>query len=546
MGGSTLLEVFGDVVYRFTRSATEHYNPEEPEYTTESFGYDPLQSTGREWYYHPVDEFIYQEYSDKDIRSFAYLASSSLDVQVINACSPDESTEEGNQERRQEEDKEMAWKRLRPPVVQTVVKSMYIGGIISLLAASIVGTIYILLSYLNYKTVAWNCEIQQVESVSARMQWTRTFVDVIICVFYYAWPILIQLFLFRPHQLKGIKTKLILVFFVMFILHALFRSVLQASGKPSFNLSALYKALSNVPAFIFVFTNVCVQFFFVARHLVVRPKAELACVICKMAIPPCSTVIAAFVIRYALYTAYVKQDTEGKLVIALFSPLMGVIVKAISRICVQRLWNITHPGYSYVLLAPLYCLLAVMFRVLQAELDSLESIALLGIIHGFAEVVERSTVVVIDHFCHQLCRRESLPWGSFRTPRRERLMADIAIMSMLFESSAIMSVNGLIYLYQFIYLERNDSFLELLQSFAIHTSVPLVIEWFFNSMSLAIETRYQNIAVMAVWRKQWKRHILVAIVNVFPAAIWTSGSLLVILHGRFDEPLNQSCKMPFT
>ena len=213
MGGSTLLEVFGDVVYRFTRSATEHYNPEEPEYTTESFGYDPLQSTGREWYYHPVDEFIYQEYSDKDIRSFAYLASSSLDVQVINACSPDESTEEGNQERRQEEDKEMAWKRLRPPVVQTVVKSMYIGGIISLLAASIVGTIYILLSYLNYKTVAWNCEIQQVESVSARMQWTRTFVDVIICVFYYAWPILIQLFLFRPHHLKGIKTKLILVFF---------------------------------------------------------------------------------------------------------------------------------------------------------------------------------------------------------------------------------------------------------------------------------------------------------------------------------------------
>ena len=281
--------------------------------------------------------------------------------------------------------------------------------------------------------MAWNCEIQLVESVSARMQWTRTFADVINCVFYYAWPVLILLFLFRPHQLKGIKTKLILVSFVMFILHAVFRAVLQVFGKPFFNLSALCRALSNVPVFIFVFTNVCVQFFFVARHLVVRPKAEQACVICKMAIPPCSTVIAAFVIRYVIYTAYDKQDTEGKLVIALFSPLMGVIVKAISRICVQRLWNITHPGYSYVLLAPLYYLLAVMFRVLQAELNSLESVAVFGIIHGFAEVVERSTVVVIDHLCHQLCRRESLPWGSFRTPRRERLMADIAIMSMLFE-----------------------------------------------------------------------------------------------------------------
>jgi len=265
-----------------------------------------------------------------------------------------------------------------------------------------------------------------------------------------------------------------------------------------------------------------------------------------MAMPTCLAIISGFTIRYFVYPAYNNQDAEGKLLIALFSPLMGVVVKAISRICVQRLWNITHPGYSYVLLAPLYFPLAIMFRVLQAGLDSLESIAILGIIHGFAEVVERSTVVVIDHMCHQVCRRESSPWGSFRTPRRERLMADIAIMSMLFESTAVVSVNGFLHLYQWIFLE-NDSFLNLIQSFAKYTSVPLVIEWFFTSVSLAIETRYQNMAVMAVWRRQWKRHILVAIVNIFPVAIWTSGNLLVLLRHRFDnEPGNQTCKVPFT
>ena len=148
MGGSRLLEVFGDVVFRFTRSVTEHYIAEEPEYTVESFGYDPLQSTGRKWNYLPVDDLIYQEYSDKDFTSFAHLTSNSLDVQVINACSPEESAEEGNQENRQEEDREMAWKRVGPPVIQTVAKSMYIGGI------------YIL-SYLKKKT-QWNCEFQQV------------------------------------------------------------------------------------------------------------------------------------------------------------------------------------------------------------------------------------------------------------------------------------------------------------------------------------------------------------------------------------------------
>ena len=101
----------------------------------QSLGYDPLQSTGREWYYHPVDELIYQEYSDRDVTSANYLlATSSLEVRVIDACKPEENEEtEGT---RQDENKEMAWKRLRPSARQTVFKSMYIGALISLLTAS--------------------------------------------------------------------------------------------------------------------------------------------------------------------------------------------------------------------------------------------------------------------------------------------------------------------------------------------------------------------------------------------------------------------------
>ena len=186
-----------------------------------------------------------------------------------------------------------------------------------------------------------------------------------------------------------------------------------------------------------------------------------------------------------------------------------------------------------------------MFRVLQADLGSLQSIAVLGIIHGAAEVLERSTMVVIDHICHVICKRTTAPWGSFRTPRRERLMADIVIMSMLYESTAIVSMNGVLYLYQYMFL-KDDSLLELLQSFAMTTSVQLVIEWLFTSMSLAIETRYQNIAVMAVWQRRWKRHILMAFVATISSAIWASSeNLLDMAHERFEDPLNQPCKMPF-
>ena len=265
-----------------------------------------------------------------------------------------------------------------------------------------------------------------------------------------------------------------------------------------------------------------------------------------MTVASMSLLILTVPVAQIIYPAYNKQGKDGKLLVALFSPLIGVLLKVISRVCVQRLyWKCIHPGYSYVLLTPLYCCSAVMFRVLQADLDSLQFIAVLGIIHGAAEVIERSTMVVIDHICHVICKRTSAPWGSFRSPRRERLMADIAIMSMLYESTAIVYVNGLLYLYRYTYL-KDDSVLELLQSFAITTSVQLVIEWFFTSVSLAIETRYQNIAVMAVWRKRWKRHLLIATLGSAIFALWITKYLLPTVHDRFNKFSNQTCKMPFT
>lgn len=91
----------------------------------------------------------------------------------------------------------------------------------------------------------------------------------------------------------------------------------------------------------------------------------------------------------------------------------------------------------------------------------------------------------------------------------------------------------------------NNSSLQLLQSFGFTTSVPLVIEWFFTSMSLAIETRYQNMPVMAVWRRRWKKHIVVAMINAVVIAAWLSLSLNELVNGRFAGRSKDFCQMPF-
>ena len=542
MAGSILIEVFGKMAFSFTRGVMEHYNPEEPEFTAESFGFIPLESTGREWYHCPVDELIYQEYGNGDDTSTNYLAARGINVRVINACSIEENEET---EHDQPEERAMAWKRLRPSFLQTVCKSMYIGAMISLLTATIIGAVFILFSYLSYKTFR-SCTYVPKKLIPLRVQWIITVCDLTACGLFYVWLFCNILFLFRRHQLQGLKRNLFLISCGVYCLDALYRVTLQALGKPFYKESAVYK----VPLYLFFATCLCLQFCYLAINFGMRSRKREASLVCKLMMPGCLSYIVASAAIFLIYPAYNKQNKEGhgKLLIAIFAPLIGVIVKIFSRICVQRLWNITHPGKSYVLLVPLYFGTAVWFRVLQAELDSLLYIASLGIIHGITEVVERSTMVFLDHICHQLWKRTSAPWGSFRTPRRERLMADIAIISMMFESTAIVSVNCFLFLYQFIYLQ-NDSFSNLLVSFVIYTSVPLVIEWFFTSASLAIETRYQNMPVMAVWRRQWKRHVLVAVVNAIPLAMWSSGNLLIVVHERFNNEyakLDIPCKMPFT
>ena len=540
MTGSTLIELFGHVVFSFTRGVTEHYNPEEPEFTAESFGYSPLESTGREWYCRPVNELIYQEYSDREASSSDYyLGSSRLNVRVIDASTVEENENEAMNNDQEDEDGAMAWKRLRPSALRTLSQSMYIGGLISLLTATVIGLLYILISYLCYKTLL-NCQFQNANSIPVQVQRMRTISGVISTFFLYLWYFVNLLFLFRPFQLMGVKRKLVLVCNLVYCLDAIYRVALLALQKSHSFTSVAQK----IPLNILFFISVCLQIYLVTNHVCTRSRREKLSLSFQLIVPGCFCLLISITAVYLVYPAYNNQTKEGKLLIALFSPLLGVVVKVISRICVQRMHNLTHPAYSYVLLAPLYFGSAVSFRVLQADLDHLQSIAVLGIIHGAAEVIERSSMVFIDHICHTLWKRRSAPWGSFRTPRRERLMADITIISMWSESTAIVAANGFLYLYQFVYLQ-NKSFFNLLESFAVYTSVQLVIEWFFTSVSLAIETRYQNIATMAVWRRRWKRHISVAIVNVVPIAIWASVNLLVVVHARFHESLNQSCKMPF-
>ena len=373
MSSSTLIEVFGHIVFSFTRGVTEHYNPQEPDYTAESFGYDPLQSTGREWYYHPVDELIYQEYSDREATSLDYLTSNHPDARVINACSPEENEE--TQEDQQHEDGAMAWKPLRPSALRTVCKSMFIGALISPLTAIIIGSVYLLISYISSKTVD-NCEFHPKKSIPLNVQWTRSILLVTSYSILHFWTFVIMLFLFRPYQLMGVKMKVFLACCFGYCLDAFYIIALQALGishsKPS--------SLQLIPANILMVISLCLQVYFLTNHFCIgRTRRSQVNFFLQMTASTISLIILAVPVAQIIYPVYNKQNEDGSLLI-----------------------------------------------------------------------------------------------------------------------------------------------------------------------SLAITTRYQNIAVMAVWQRRWKKHISIATITAALVALSSTKYLLPVLHDRFNKFSNQTCKMPFT
>ena len=394
MLGSTVAEFFVHILHSLTRDVTEHYNPDEPEFTVESFGYNPLDSTGREWYCHLVDELICQEYSDREATSIDYQVSRCVEVKVIDASSI------GNNEETEDiasyEHREMAWKRLRPSAIHTICKSMYIGGLISLVtAAVIVGSMNILISYINLKTEQ-KCEFFLKKKIPVQVQWMKTISGSILSAFLYIWYFINVLFLFRPFQPTGVKRKLILTCSLFYCLDAVYRVLVQYLGVSDSKLSASQK----IPLNALFITSVCAQPYLITKHFAgyLWSRKQKLFLFMNLVIPGSFCFLLSILITTLIYPLYNAQNKNGKLIIALFAPLIGVFLKVISRISVQRLYSITHPGHSFVLLVPLYCGVAVIFRILQADLGRIQTIALLGVIHGAAEVIERSTKFLLITF----------------------------------------------------------------------------------------------------------------------------------------------------
>ena len=145
MVGSSLVEVCGRILFGLTRSVAEHYNPNDNESNPELFSLNRRERTGFEWNIDSDEEFIFQEYGDKQVsRSAGYIGQARL----INARSPEDQFEEDAQDK--PKNRAMEWKQFRPSLIYSLWNSLYFGFLISVLAAALIGTLSIIVYYVAY------------------------------------------------------------------------------------------------------------------------------------------------------------------------------------------------------------------------------------------------------------------------------------------------------------------------------------------------------------------------------------------------------------
>ena len=261
-----------------------------------------------------------------------------------------------------------------------------------------------------------------------------------------------------------------------------------------------------------------------------------------------------FLLVYVIIPKYVKAGETNRAVIAGCFPLAMAMPKVIVRLAAQRI-DFLHPGDSHALLVLLNSASAIVFRVMQAELTNLGLYILLSFAHGAIDLLERLTIVIRDYLWYFIYKKlkqcgvkTTLNAARFRTPRSMRLVADVSIQMILGESTSLIAAVGFIQLYKFMYPD-GSSHESPLSQFFIRVLIALSIDFVFNSFSLWLQMSYLNVAVVRVWRKKWRKHVLVGlIITIVTLCYFTTHLFAVVEAKNKSKAINKdfNCTGPFT
>ncbi|XP_032226584.2 uncharacterized protein LOC116609874 [Nematostella vectensis] len=425
-----------------------------------------------------------------------------------------------------------SWRKRLPSFRSTAWKSFKTVFLIQTLAGTALGLLAVSLAFLDFntadlcydKTPEWDKMPRGVQSIRVTGQAVEGFVielwDFLLLSTAFPWSLMKELNLLTLNLLAAFIDMSYRLYFQLF-------GIYKVSWM-SFPLNALFTLMIILNSWI------------LGRHFMpasIKGALKYAFIFCAQFVLGMS---ANLFLVYKLLPWYNSVQSESvKVIVAGLCPLLTAIPKVVARLGAQKLNGVLHPGTANVFVGVLYGATAIVFRIMQAELTSLAFFIALGIGHAVVDMLERLSITMRDYLwgrLYQIIRRQERLKAKYSPPRSRRFIADISIQIMLQEATGLISALGFIHLYHFMYSDKEKPFTDtsVLMNFFTRSITGLAIDLVFNTLSVIIQTRVMNVAIIRVWRKKWRYHLVVNTIIATITMIYYTEYLFSVVRNKYN------------
>ncbi len=119
------------------------------------------------------------------------------------------------------------------------------------------------------------------------------------------------------------------------------------------------------------------------------------------------------------------------------------------------------------------------------------------------------------------------------------------------ESTALIAATGFIQLYNFMYPTDkllNKGNIYFISQFFIRVFIALIIDFVFNAFSFWLQMSYLNVAVVRVWKKKWRKHMVVSLILTSVTICFFASYLFAVVRDKHSGEARHhfNCTGPFT
>jgi len=245
-----------------------------------------------------------------------------------------------------------------------------------------------------------------------------------------------------------------------------------------------------------------------------------------------------FLTIYVFNPWFVAQGRPEQRIVAAVVPFLGIIIAFFTRLTIQNI-QINHPGTTYMLIAGTYIGTSMCYRTIQAQLQETHIFIIICLIQSSMGLVNQVFTLFYKPLFRwlyvKILQGESYTINDpIKTPRSQRLMADVVICNIISETNALIYTNAFVQLYAMQINHKNNEN-EVLKDFLIRTFSAITIEYVFSVIAIFIFTWFKNIPVLRVWREKWKTFLGVHLFICGSMAIYSTHYLTGLVAGQVRE-----------